>query len=165
MSKAEAAAGVLWVGVTFYAIFAGADFGAGLWTLLAGPGEKNRRPRQLVDWAIGPVWEANHVWLIFVLVVFWTAFPEAFGSVFSTLFIPLSLAALGIVLRGAGLRLPQARAAGPRAARGGGDVRRRLRAHALLPGHRGGRGRRGPRAGRQRRRRCLHQLVQPAVAA
>jgi cytochrome bd ubiquinol oxidase subunit II len=102
MSKAEAAAGVLWVGVTFYAIFGGADFGAGLWTLLAGPGEKNRRPRQLVDWAIGPVWEANHVWLIFVLVVFWTAFPEAFGSVFSTLFIPLSLAALGIVLRGAG---------------------------------------------------------------
>ena len=55
-----------------------------------------------MDWAIGPVWEANHVWLIFVLVVFWTAFPEAFGSVFSTLFIPLSLAALGIVLRGAG---------------------------------------------------------------
>ena len=102
MSKAEAAAGVLWVGVTFYAIFGGADFGAGMWTLLAGPGETNRRPRQLVDWAIGPVWEANHVWLIFVLVVFWTAFPEAFGSVFSTLFIPLSLAALGIVLRGAG---------------------------------------------------------------
>ena len=93
---------MLWVGVTFYAIFGGADFGAGLWTLLAGAGEKNRRPRQLVDWAIGPVWEANHVWLIFVLVVFWTAFPEAFASVFSTLFIPLSLAALGIVLRGAG---------------------------------------------------------------
>ena len=102
MSKGEAAAGVLWVGVTFYAVFGGADFGAGLWTLLAGPGERNRRPRQLVDWAIGPVWEANHVWLIFVLVVLWTAFPDAFGSVFSTLFIPLSLAAVGIVLRGAG---------------------------------------------------------------
>jgi cytochrome bd ubiquinol oxidase subunit II len=102
VSKADAAAGVLWVGVTLYAVFGGADFGAGLWTLLAGPSERGRRPRQLVDWAIGPVWEANHVWLIFVLVVLWTAFPPAFESVFSTLFVPLSLAALGIVLRGAG---------------------------------------------------------------
>ena len=59
-------------------------------------------PRELIDWAIGPVWEANHVWLIFVLVVLWTAFSSAFGSIFSTLFIPLSLAALGIVLRGSG---------------------------------------------------------------
>ena len=57
---------------------------------------------RLIDWAIGPVWEANHVWLIFVLVVLWTGFPTAFESIFSTLFIPLSLAALGIVLRGAG---------------------------------------------------------------
>ena len=56
----------------------------------------------LVDWAIGPVWEANHVWLIFVLVVLWTAFSVAFASIMSTLFIPLSLAALGIVLRGSG---------------------------------------------------------------
>jgi cytochrome d ubiquinol oxidase subunit II len=58
--------------------------------------------RELIDWAIGPVWEANHVWLIFVLVVLWTGFSEAFASIFSTLFIPLSLAALGIVLRGSG---------------------------------------------------------------
>jgi cytochrome d ubiquinol oxidase subunit II len=56
----------------------------------------------LIDWAIGPVWEANHVWLIFALVVLWTGFPSAFEAVFSTLFIPLSLAALGIVLRGSG---------------------------------------------------------------
>jgi cytochrome d ubiquinol oxidase subunit II len=102
MSKADAVAGVLWVGVTIYAVFGGADFGAGLWTLLAGGGERGRRPRALVDWAIGPVWEANHVWLIFVLVVLWSAFPTAFQSIFSTLFIPLSLVALGIVLRGAG---------------------------------------------------------------
>ena len=102
MSKAEAAAAVLWVGVTFYAVFGGADFGAGMWALLAGPHERNIRPRQLVAWAIGPVWEANHVWLIFVLVVLWTAFPTATEAIFSTLFIPLSLAALGIVLRGAG---------------------------------------------------------------
>jgi cytochrome bd ubiquinol oxidase subunit II len=102
MSTADAVAVVLWLGVTFYAVFGGADFGAGFWALVAGGGEGGRRPRELIDAAIGTVWEANHVWLIFVLVVLWTAFPEAFGSIFSTLFIPLSLAALGIVLRGSG---------------------------------------------------------------
>ena len=102
MSSADAVAGVLWVGVTLYAVFAGADFGAGFWTLVAGRSERGARARALIAWAIGPVWEANHVWLIFVLVVLWTAFSEAFGAIFSTLFIPLSLAALGIVLRGAG---------------------------------------------------------------
>jgi cytochrome d ubiquinol oxidase subunit II len=102
VSTAEAVAGVLWVGVTFYTVFGGADFGAGFWSLFAGPGKQGRRARELTDWAIGPVWEANHVWLIFVLVVLWTAFSEAFGSIFSTLSIPLSLAALGIVLRGSG---------------------------------------------------------------
>ncbi len=102
MNKADAVAVVLVVGVTMYAVFGGADFGAGLWSLLAGGSERGRRPRELIDWAIGPVWEANHVWLIFVLVVLWTGFSSAFEAVFSTLFIPLSLAALGIVLRGAG---------------------------------------------------------------
>jgi cytochrome d ubiquinol oxidase subunit II len=102
MSDATAVAVVLWIGATFYAVFGGADFGAGLWSLLAGRGDRARRPRELIDWAIGPVWEANHVWLIFVLVVAWTGFPSAFESVFSTLFIPLSLAALGVVLRGSG---------------------------------------------------------------
>jgi cytochrome d ubiquinol oxidase subunit II len=102
MSSADAVAGVLWVGVTLYAVFGGADFGSGFWALVAGGGERGQRARALIDWAIGPVWEANHVWLIFVLVVLWTAFSEAFASIMSTLFIPLSLAALGIVLRGAG---------------------------------------------------------------
>lgn len=102
MSSADAVAAVLWVGVTLYAVFGGADFGGGFWTLVAGNGERGRRARGLIDWAIGPVWEANHVWLIFMLVTLWTAFPEAFASIMSTLFIPLSLAALGIVLRGAG---------------------------------------------------------------
>jgi cytochrome bd ubiquinol oxidase subunit II len=102
MSSAEAVAGVLWVGATAYAVFGGADFGAGFWSLVAGGGERARRARELIDWAIGPVWEVNHVWLIFVLVVLWTAFPSAFAAIFSTLFIPLSLAVLGIVLRGAG---------------------------------------------------------------
>jgi cytochrome d ubiquinol oxidase subunit II len=102
VTKADVVVGILWIGATLYAVFGGADFGAGFWSLVAGGGERGKRPRELVGWAIGPVWEANHVWLIFVLVVLWTGFPEAFGSVFSTLFIPLSLAALGIVLRGAG---------------------------------------------------------------
>jgi cytochrome bd ubiquinol oxidase subunit II len=102
LSSADAVAAVLWIGVTLYAVFGGADFGSGFWSLLAGSGERGRRARALIDWAIGPVWEANHVWLIFMLVTLWTAFSEAFASVMSTLFIPLSLAALGIVLRGAG---------------------------------------------------------------
>jgi cytochrome d ubiquinol oxidase subunit II len=104
MSSADAVAGVLWVGVTAYAVFGGADFGAGFWSLVA----RRRRERELIDWAIGPVWEANHVWLIFVLVVLWTAFSTAFASIFSTLFIPLSLAALGIVLRGSGFAFHKA---------------------------------------------------------
>jgi cytochrome bd ubiquinol oxidase subunit II len=102
VSTADAVAGVLLVGVTFYAVFGGADFGAGFWSLVAGSGEEGKRARHLCDWAIGPVWEANHVWLIFVLVVLWTGFSTAFEAVFSTLFIPLSLAAFGIVLRGSG---------------------------------------------------------------
>jgi len=102
MSSAVAVAAMLWTGATFYAVFGGADFGAGFWSLLAGGGDRGRRPRELIDWAIGPVWEANHVWLIFVIVVLWTGFSSAFEAIFSTLFIPLSLAALGIVLRGSG---------------------------------------------------------------
>jgi cytochrome bd ubiquinol oxidase subunit II len=91
---------VLFVGVIAYALFGGADFGAGFWDLVAGGAERGKRPRAVVDHSIGPVWEANHVWLIFVLVVLWTSYPEAFGSIMLTLFVPLSLAALGIVLRG-----------------------------------------------------------------
>ncbi len=102
MSTADAVAAVLWIGATLYAVFGGADFGAGVWALLAGRNERGERARSLIDWAIGPVWEANHVWLIFVLVVLWTAFSVAFEAIMTTLFIPLSLAALGIVLRGSG---------------------------------------------------------------
>jgi cytochrome bd ubiquinol oxidase subunit II len=102
MSKADAAAGILWVGATFYALFGGADFGGGFWDLIAGDAEKGERPRALIQRSLTPVWEANHVWLIFILVVLWTAFPPAFSAVFSTLYVPIALAALGIVLRGAG---------------------------------------------------------------
>jgi len=102
MSKADAAAAILWVGATFYALFGGADFGGGVWDLVAGGPERGERPRALIQRSLTPVWEANHVWLIFVLVVLWTAFPEAFSAIFTTLYVPLTLAALGIVLRGSG---------------------------------------------------------------
>ncbi|HET7445773.1 MAG TPA: cytochrome d ubiquinol oxidase subunit II [Solirubrobacterales bacterium] len=102
MSKADAAAAILMIGVTFYALFGGADFGGGFWDLLAGGAERGERPRALIQRSLTPVWEANHVWLIFILVVLWTAFPEAFYAVMTTLYVPLTLAALGIVLRGAG---------------------------------------------------------------
>ncbi|MFN8218286.1 MAG: cytochrome d ubiquinol oxidase subunit II [Solirubrobacterales bacterium] len=102
MSKADAAAAILWVGVTFYALFGGADFGGGFWDLIAGGPERGERPRRLIQRSLTPVWEANHVWLIFCLVVLWTAFPPAFYAVMTTLYVPLALAALGIVLRGAG---------------------------------------------------------------
>jgi cytochrome d ubiquinol oxidase subunit II len=98
---AEAAAVVLFVAITAYAVFGGADFGAGFWDLVAGGADRGDEPRDIVDHAIGPVWEANHVWLIFAWVVLWTAFPEVFGSIGSTLFVPLTLVALGIVFRGA----------------------------------------------------------------
>lgn len=102
MSKADAVAAILFLGATLYAVFGGADFGGGMWDLLAGRGEHGERARAQIDRSVAPVWEANHVWLIFCLVVLWTAFPEAFAAVMTTLYIPLALAALGIVLRGSG---------------------------------------------------------------
>jgi len=101
VSKADACAAILWFGATMYAVFGGADFGAGLWDLLAGGAERGSRARARIQRSITPVWEANHVWLIFILVVLWTAFPEVFAAIMSTLYVPLTLAALGIVLRGA----------------------------------------------------------------
>jgi cytochrome bd ubiquinol oxidase subunit II len=91
---------ILFLGVTAYAVFGGADFGAGFWDLIAGGAVRGERPRALIDHSIGPVWEANHVWLIFTFVVLWTAFPSAYAAITLTLFVPLTLAALGIVLRG-----------------------------------------------------------------
>ncbi|HEV7614617.1 MAG TPA: cytochrome d ubiquinol oxidase subunit II [Solirubrobacterales bacterium] len=102
MSKADGAAAILWVGATFYALFGGADFGGGFWDLIAGDAERGERPRALIQRSLTPVWEANHVWLIFILVVLWTAFPPAFSAIFSTLYVPIALTALGIVLRGSG---------------------------------------------------------------
>ncbi|MCA1219081.1 cytochrome d ubiquinol oxidase subunit II [Streptomyces sp. 8L] len=91
----------MWVGLTCYALFGGADFGAGFWDLLAGRSRRGASRRKLIEHSLGPVWEANHVWLIFVLVMLWTCFPPVFAAVLSTLYIPLTLTALGIIARGA----------------------------------------------------------------
>lgn len=101
MVLADLALVVLMVGVVLYAVLGGADFGAGFWDLTAGGAERGARLRGMVKFAMGPVWEANHVWLIFILVVFWTAFPAAFGPVMEALYVPLFLAAVGIIFRGA----------------------------------------------------------------
>ena len=100
MSLAIVVAAIMFVGVIAYAVFAGADFGSGVWDLTAGDARRGAPMRALIDDSIGPVWEANHVWLIFVLVYLWTAFPRAFAAMCETLFVPLTLAGFGIVLRG-----------------------------------------------------------------
>jgi cytochrome d ubiquinol oxidase subunit II len=100
VSLADVAAAMLFLGVVAYAILGGADFGSGVWDLIAGGAREGAHLRSQIDRSIGPVWEANHVWLIYVLVFLWTGFPTAFGAIMSTLFVPWLLVGLGIVLRG-----------------------------------------------------------------
>ncbi|MET7299661.1 cytochrome d ubiquinol oxidase subunit II [Embleya sp. NPDC005575] len=109
----ELIAWVLLVVIAAYACAGGTDYGAGFWDLVAGGAERGKRPRWLIDHAMAPVWEANNVWLIFVLVVMWTGFPTMFQAVFSAMWLPLALAAVGLVFRGAGfaLRKPSRRLA------------------------------------------------------
>ncbi|SEE17201.1 cytochrome d ubiquinol oxidase subunit II [Streptomyces sp. TLI_105] len=113
---ADLIAVVLLLAVTAYACAGGTDYGAGFWDLTAGGTERGRRPRWLIDHAMAPVWEVNNVWLIFVLVIMWTGFPVLFQTVFSAMWLPLALAVVGMVLRGAGfaLRKPTRRLAGRR---------------------------------------------------
>jgi cytochrome bd ubiquinol oxidase subunit II len=92
----DVAAALIILGLTAYLLFGGADFGAGLWHL-------SGRDRGLIEHAMGPVWEANHVWLIFVMVLTWTAFPPVFAGIAAAYWVPLSIAALGIVARGSAL--------------------------------------------------------------
>ena len=99
MTIADVLLSILWLALFIYTIFGGADFGAGMLELFA-VGESGARQNILIDESIGPVWESNHVWLIFLLVVFFTAFPPAFAAINVVLFIPLLLAVIGIVLRG-----------------------------------------------------------------
>jgi cytochrome d ubiquinol oxidase subunit II len=101
MTLEVAVAAALFVGVVAYALFGGADFGSGFYDLTAGGTFRGAELRTLIDHSIGPVWEANHVWLIYVLVMWWTAFPSTFAAAMTTLFVPMLLALVGIVLRGA----------------------------------------------------------------
>lgn len=96
---------VLIVAMAAYAVLGGADFGAGFWDLTAGGAERGSRIRGLVKRSMGPVWEANHVWLIVILVILWTCFPRAFGPLMETLYVPLFLASVGIIFRGAAFAL------------------------------------------------------------
>jgi cytochrome bd ubiquinol oxidase subunit II len=105
MSLADVCVAFVALGVIAYAVLGSADFGAGFWDLTAGGARRGARLRGMVQHSMSPVWEANHVWLIFVLVILWTAFPTAFGSMFSTLSIPLFLAAIGIIFRGTAFAL------------------------------------------------------------
>ena len=100
MTLASTVAVIMFLGVIAYAVFAGADFGSGVWDLTAGDAKRGAPMRTLIDHSIGPVWEANHVWLIFVLVFMWTGFPTAFATICEVLFLPLTFAGFGIVLRG-----------------------------------------------------------------
>ncbi len=96
---------ILIIALAAYAVLGGADFGAGFWDLTAGGTRRGARLRGLAHRSMGPVWEANHVWLILVLVVMWTCFPHAFGPLMETLYVPLFLAAVGIIFRGAAYAL------------------------------------------------------------
>ena len=100
MTPGDALGAAMVVALVAYVLLAGADFGGGIWDLLAS-GPRRQAQRTLVEQAIGPIWEANHVWLILVVVVLFTGFPAAFAAVSTTLFEPLTLLLVGIVLRGA----------------------------------------------------------------
>ncbi len=100
MTPVEAAVGVAGIAMALYAVLGGADFGGGVWDLLAS-GPRASAQRTAITTAIGPVWEANHVWLIFAIVASFTCFPPAFADVTIGLYAPLSFALVGIVLRGA----------------------------------------------------------------
>ncbi|MFB6678574.1 cytochrome d ubiquinol oxidase subunit II [Streptomyces sp. NPDC056390] len=102
---ADFIAWVMVLAIAAYACAGGTDYGAGFWDLLAGGAERGKRPRWLIDHAMAPVWEVNNVWLIFILVIMWTGFPTMFQAVFSAMWLPLALAAVGLVLRGAGFAL------------------------------------------------------------
>ena len=101
MELADTVALVMFAGIIAYAVFAGADFGSGIWDLGAGDADEGGPTRRLIDHAIGPVWEANHVWLIVVVVVLFVSLPRAFYAISTALHIPLTVMLIGIVLRGA----------------------------------------------------------------
>ena len=162
---AEVCAAIVIVGIAAYAVLGSADFGAGFWDLTAGGAARGERVRAMIQRSMAPVWEANHVWLIFVLVIVWTAFPLAFGSIFSTLYVPLFIAAIGIifrgtafVLRGQAATINEARFLGALFASSLGADPVRVRRGAR-------RDRLGPRRRRQRDRRPVVVLAEPDLRA
>ena len=100
LTLADGVAAILLLALTAYAVLAGADFGGGVWDLFAS-GPRRKAQRIAIAAAMGPVWEANHVWLIFLLVGLFTAFPTVFAVLSTALFLPFTIALIGIILRGA----------------------------------------------------------------
>ncbi len=100
LSLSALAAGLALLALTAYTVLAGADFGGGVWDFFAR-GQRANAQRRAISEAMGPVWESNHVWLIFLLVILFTAFPIAFSALSEAFFIPFHLLLLGIILRGA----------------------------------------------------------------
>lgn len=92
-------AALVLVSLNAYVLLGGADYGGGVWDLLAS-GPRKEKQRSLIEHAIGPIWEANHVWLILVVVLLFTCFPPAFSVIVTELHIPLTIMLVGIVLRG-----------------------------------------------------------------
>jgi cytochrome d ubiquinol oxidase subunit II len=99
LELADALAAILALSLNAYVLFAGADFGGGVWDLLAFGPRKNRQ-REVIAHAIGPIWEANHVWLILAIVLTFSCFPAVYARLGTVLHIPLTLMLVGIVLRG-----------------------------------------------------------------
>jgi cytochrome d ubiquinol oxidase subunit II len=99
LTLADLLAGLLALALNAYVLFGGADFGGGVWDLLAS-GPRRDRQREVIGHAIGPIWEANHVWLILAIVLTFTCFPPVFARLGIVLHIPLTLMLVGIVLRG-----------------------------------------------------------------
>src|SRR5579864_4476502 len=97
---ADLTAFILLLAVAAYSTAGGADFGAGIWDLLAGNRSQSRRPRELIDHAMAPVWEVNNVWLVLGIVLCWTAFPPLFQAAFADLYPLFTLALIGLILRG-----------------------------------------------------------------
>jgi len=115
-------------GLALYTVLGGADFGVGLWQLAAARRWNGREVREFAHHAMAPVWETNHVWLIFVLTILWTSYPKAFGSIMSTLAVPLFLALLGIIARGGAYALRE----GARTPREAGRIDTLFAASSLL---------------------------------
>ena len=150
------------VGLALYAVLGGRRLRRRLLAAVRRPRRATaERIREHAHHSMGPVWEANHVWLIFVLTVFWTAYPAAFGSIASTLAVPLFIAAIGIIFRGAAYALRAGRVERARVGRDRHDLLALLDPDAVRARRRGRRDRDRPRAGRQRRRAPVLELAEP----